>query len=186
MSFKLNLFNRCSICDSNAFLELARNLKNPVDRIIITHAHLDHHLGSEVFNNYAPIYALEETIREITSTAQFVLSSLKENLKGVIQTFLTFPSRTLREGSELIDGVIFSFTKFVKTESPTNLLISLPTLKMMFSGDLVFNQMHFYLADKNFDNWINIMKGFQKNYNFFFSFSILWTTNNKFSFSRKH
>ena len=153
--------------DANEFLAFAKNLKKPIDRIIITHAHLDHHLGSEVFKNIAPIYALEETIREITSISQFVLSSLEENLKGVIPTFITFPNRTLREGSELIDGVIFTFTKFLKTESPTNLLVSLPALKVMFAGDLVFNQIHFYLADKNFDNWINVLKGFQKNYNFY-------------------
>ena len=50
------------------------------------------------------------------------------------------------------------------------LIVSLPVQKIMFVGDLIFNQIHFYLADRNFDNWINVLKSFQKDYNFYFVF----------------
>ena len=154
--------------DALEFLKFTKNLRKPIERIIVTSARLDHHLGADVFKNIAPIYALTETILDITSTAQFVLTNLKQNLQqGIVPTMVTFPTKTLNEGFELIDGVLFSFTKLTKTESNANLIISLPIQKIIFPGDLVSNQVHLYLAEKNFANWINALTVFQKNYNFF-------------------
>ena len=81
------------LSDANELLTLTKTLRKPIDRIVISPAHPDHHLGSDVFKNIAPIYALEETIREISSTSQFTIANLKQNLPGIIPTLAVFPNK---------------------------------------------------------------------------------------------
>jgi glyoxylase-like metal-dependent hydrolase (beta-lactamase superfamily II) len=145
----------------------ARSLNKTIDRVIISHSHPDHYFGLEVFKNVAPIFALDETIREIASSVYYAINRNKGSLDGLIPNVATFPNRIQNEGPEVIDGILFNFLKIQKTESPNTLVLVLPFQRSMFVGDIVFNNVHFYLAEKNFENWISVLKSFQRDFLFF-------------------
>jgi glyoxylase-like metal-dependent hydrolase (beta-lactamase superfamily II) len=152
---------------ANELLVHARSLNKPIDRIVISHSHPDHYFGLEVFTNVAPIYALDETIREIAMTAYYYIGKNKQTLKELVPIYATFPTRVQREVTEIIDGVTFNFMRIQRTEASNTLVMILPAQRSMFVGDLVFNEVHYYLAERNFDSWINTLKDFQRDFLFF-------------------
>jgi hypothetical protein len=115
----------------------------------------------------APIYALDETIREIAMTAYYYIGKNKQTLKELVPIYATFPTRVQREVTEIIDGVTFNFMRIQRTEASNTLVMILPAQRSMFVGDLVFNEVHYYLAERNFDSWINTLKDFQRDFLFF-------------------
>lgn len=152
---------------ANELLLHARSLNKPIDRIVISHSHPDHYFGLEVFTNVAPIYALDETIREIAMTAYYYIGKNKQTLKELVPIYATFPTRVQREVTEIIDGVTFNFMRIQRTEASNTLVMILPAQRSMFVGDLVFNEVHYYLAERNFDSWMNTLKDFQRDFLFF-------------------
>jgi hypothetical protein len=115
----------------------------------------------------APIYALDETIREIAMTAYYYIGKNKQTLKELVPIYATFPTRVQREVTEIIDGVTFNFMRIQRTEASNTLVMILPAQRSMFVGDLVFNEVHYYLAERNFDSWINTLKDFQRDFLFY-------------------
>ena len=152
---------------ANELLVHARSLNKPIDRIVISHSHPDHYFGLEVFTNVAPIYALDETIREIAMTAYYYIGKNRQTLKELAPIYATFPTRVQREVTEIIDGVTFNFMRIQRTEASNTLVMILPAQRSMFVGDLVFNDVHYYLAERNFDSWINTLKDFQRDFLFY-------------------
>ena len=83
-SYIIELPNKLVIFDAqfilpaaNELLIHARSLRKPIDRIILSHAHPDHFFGLEKFSNVAPIYALDETIREMAMSAYYFIGKNK-------------------------------------------------------------------------------------------------------------
>ena len=152
---------------ANEFLLHARSLNKPIDRVIISHSHPDHYFGLEVFTNVAPIYALDETIREIAMTAYYYIGKNRQTLRDLVPMYATFPTRVQRESTEIIDDVTFNFMRIQRTEASNTLVMILPAQRSIFIGDLVFNEVHYYLAERNFDSWMNTLKDFQRDFLFF-------------------
>ncbi|WP_395638565.1 MBL fold metallo-hydrolase [Pseudolysinimonas sp.] len=131
--------------------EFARSLGKPVTRVYISHDHPDHFFGTASFS--APAYALAETRASIDAIGPGALAGAQAALGDAVPETLAAPSITVEPGEEVIDGVRFVFTSISDTEAGTILVISLPDEGIVFAQDLVYNNLHLYIAEHHLDSW---------------------------------
>ena len=142
------------------------SLGKPLDRVIITHIHPDHWMGAPSFSGY-PIYALPEVIGGINAMADYFInyhrSLHQNNADEVIHSEKVLPTEILEEGILEIDGVQLNLIKVLDTESPVNLLVEIPSEKVLIAQDLIYNKVYAYFGDRTssgqycFDNWISAL-----------------------------
>ena len=139
------------------------SLGKPLDRVIITHYHPDHWMGSPSFKGY-PVYALPEVIGGVGGMADYFIgyhtSLHPDNAAEVIHQEKYLPTEALEEGILEIDGVKLNLIKIIDTECPVNLLVELPDEKVLLAQDLIYHKAYGYFGDRtsagqySFDNWI--------------------------------
>jgi glyoxylase-like metal-dependent hydrolase (beta-lactamase superfamily II) len=141
-------------------------LGKPINRIILSHPHVDHALGLEYFQD-VPIYALAEVKGEWEATGEWNRQYKKNEVGDLAADVTVMPTHILSEGTEVIDGLTFVFKKVVNAESPFSLLIELPELKTVVAQDLVYNNVYLCVGIKNregsymFDGWIQNLEALQ-------------------------
>ena len=140
----------------------ARSLGKPVERIILSHIHLDHWSGLEAFLwqfPEAPVYGPCGLADYLRDNGQRILNARRPTLGGRIPAHPTIPNRTLTEGSEFIDGIPFEFRRYLDAESALQLVALLPAQRTLLAFDLAFApDQHVFTVTPHFDNWIAIMR----------------------------
>ena len=135
-------------------LDYVRGLNKSVSRIYVSHSHPDHWNGLSAFAGY-PIYTLPEIKAEISARAG----------RGQADSAAANPAADVREisadvlssGKEVIDGVRFEFEKVSAAEGSVHLLIRLPEISTLVAQDLVYNNVHLYAGQNEFDHWLSVV-----------------------------
>jgi len=160
--------NKLVVIDAQFFRPYAKELKSyiktlkkPVDRILITHSHPDHWLGLEIFSDY-PIYTFPEIHQEIDKAGDFIIKENKPALGELIADAKIVPNHTLKEGMTVIDGLQYEFQKVLKAESTIHLMIRLPEINTLIAQDLLYNNVHLFIGQREFDGWIRAVKEMSK------------------------
>lgn len=63
--------------------------------------------------------------------------------------------RTVDAGEEIIDGVRVSFEAVVNAESSEQLTIGFPEDAILITQDIIWNRVHAFIGEHNFDAWID-------------------------------
>jgi len=131
-----------------------RSLNKPIARLYITHFHPDHHLGAEAFG--APVYALPEVKAKIIAIGDRL--AREESAKfpdepGIIPSHAIKPEFEVEPGVETIGGESFQFEVVRHAEADPSLIIGLPEHRILIAQDLVYNRVHLFLGERNFDGW---------------------------------
>lgn len=140
-----------------------KGLHKPIDRVIITHTHPDHWFGLEFFDD-VPIYALPETKAEIEQAGDMYLQFKRQQLgefAHMIAPRKVVPSHLVQEGTEIIDGLKFVFTRVTGAETGVALLIELPDVQTVIAQDLVYNQVHVFFGETDFVKWPQVLQSLQ-------------------------
>lgn len=119
----------------------AKSLKKPVERIVLSHIHLDHWSGLSVLSAQfpnAPIYAPRGVADYLRAYGQRILDARRSAFGDRIPVRPTIPTHLLSEGTEEIDGVPFEFLRFVDAESALQLVAIMPDQRSLLAFDLVF------------------------------------------------
>lgn len=124
--------------------------------IIITHAHPDHYLGLDNFEDIDR-YALKEVTEEIKKNGEFMLEEYKKTNKNDQHKKLVLPNKEIKEGETVIDGVKFVYKKYVNAESEVQLVIELPELDTIIVQDIMSYGYHPWLRTTDLTNWIDIL-----------------------------
>lgn len=136
---------------------LADSLKKPVTRFYISHGHPDHYIGfGDAFPD-VPVYALEETKKEIEKEGPETLKKRQEQFGGIIARSLHIPEHMQQPGKEIIDGVTFIFEKSQDNEAAVSLVIKVPEAKTCIAQDIVYNKVHLFISG-NSDGWRKALK----------------------------
>jgi len=162
--------NKLIIFDAQFFLpyaaELAayaNSLKKPVDRIVLSHIHLDHWSGLSILFAefpYAPIYAPRGVADYLCAHGQKILDARRPAFGERIPLRPTIPTHVLPEGTETIDGVRLEFLRFVDAESALQLVTIVPDQRTLLAFDLAFApNEHVFTVTGHFDNWMQILDG---------------------------
>lgn len=137
--------------------EYGESLGKPIDRVIITHSHPDHWFGLEYFERL-PIYSLAETKEEIEKFGRTFINAEQKLFGNAVTTRVILPEYEINGGVENIDGLEYEFEKIDDAEAGVQLLIKLPAVATMIVQDIAFNNVHLFIGQKAFDNWIRVLK----------------------------
>jgi glyoxylase-like metal-dependent hydrolase (beta-lactamase superfamily II) len=161
---------RLIVFDGQFFLPYAReaaiyakSLGKPVDRIILSHIHLDHWSGLGVLAEHfpeAPLYAPRGVAEYLRRYSQKILDARRPTFGDRIPRHPTVPTEDLPEGQVAIDGVNFEFRRYADAESALQLVAILPDQRTLLAFDLAFAaNHHVFTVTSHFDNWMAILRG---------------------------
>ena len=140
----------------------AGGLGKPVERIVLSHVHLDHWSGLPVLSAQfpeVPIYAPEGVAEYLRAHGQKILDARRPAFGDRIPRRPTIPTHVLPEGTEVMDGVRFEFLRFVDAESALQLVTIMPDQRCLLAFDLVFApNAHVFTVTSHFDNWTRILE----------------------------
>lgn len=137
------------------FRAYADSLGKPIDRLIITHAHPDHFLGSEAFAD-VDVYALAEVGAKIEEVGQAEVDEKQADFGDAIASTYVVPM-TLEPGTVEIDGVTFEFDVVMNAEAEIQAVTKLPDYGVISVGDIVYSGMHLILAGSP-PTWIEALE----------------------------
>lgn len=140
-------------------VEYARSLGKPIGRLYVSHEHPDHFFGAATFG--APIYALPEVKAAIEVAGDAMAANNHANLGDFVPAMATKPDHTVEPGEETIDGVRLEFRRAENVEAAAILTVALPDRGVIVTQDLVYNQVHPFVADKRFDDWTSALADYE-------------------------
>ncbi len=165
-SYIFELPNSLVIVDTQFLLPFAQEFRSiadstgkPIDRVVITHEHPDHFLGSEAFAD-VDVYALAEVAAAIEANGQAEIDEKTAQFgdEMVASTFVV--PQVIEAGSVEIDGVTFEFEAMVEAEAEIQLVTKLPDYGVVAVGDIVYSRSHLILAG-NPPTWIAALSELQ-------------------------
>ena len=156
------------IFDGQFFLPHAREagayaatLDKPVERIILSHIHLDHWSGLGILADQfpgAPVCSLGGVVDYLRKHAQGILDARRTAFGERIPLHPTIPGVVMAEGRTTIGGVKFEFMRFVDAESAVQLVAIMPDQGVMLAFDLAFAPYeHVFTVTPHFGNWVRIL-----------------------------
>ncbi len=126
------------------FRAYADSLGKPIERVLITHEHPDHFLGSEAFAD-VPVFALEQTAALIAEVGQAEIDEKQAQFGDAIASMFVTPE-VLEPGTIEIDGVTYDFSLVKDAEAEFQLVTKLPDYDVAFVGDIVYSGVHLIMA----------------------------------------
>lgn len=146
------------IPNAKAVLEYANRLKKPITRVYLSHAHPDHFLGLDVFG--VPIYSLAGVKSRMEEIGEWMRGAVAEqwaSTPGMIPDTLAVITDIVVPGVEIISGAKFDFIEMKNGETESALVIAFPDENILIAQDLVYNNTHLFVAEKNFDGWRDVI-----------------------------
>ncbi len=123
--------------------------KKPLSTIYITHEHADHFLGLQVFKEAYPrvrIIASSSVVDRINKIYQKKIDQWKDQF-GSSATSETVAISKYDDGFIRFDGSTIEIVKGVQGDTDDANMLWIPEQKMLVAGDVVFNEMHVYVAE---------------------------------------
>jgi len=144
-------------------LQEIKETKKPLSIIYITHAHADHFLGLEVFQDAYPrvrIIATPAVVDRINNVYQEKIDKWKRILGSGATSRVTAISK--------FDGNFIQFEsshievlKNIQGDTDENTMLWIPGQRILIAGDVLFNDMHVYTAEtdsKARGKWLNSLQ----------------------------
>lgn len=126
------------------FRAYAESLGKPIERVLLTHHHPDHFLGSEAFADL-DVYALAQTSDLIDEVGQAEIDEKQADFGPAIASTFVVP-QVIEPGTVEIDGVMFEFVLVENAEAEFQLVTRLPDYDVVSVGDIVYSGVHLIMA----------------------------------------
>ncbi len=150
--------------ETKEILEFAETLNKPISRVIITHAHPDHFLGTYAFSDYK-VYAHREVSKAIKDNGEAARQVFLSNFGPDMAAPEILAPQYELENNFSVDGIKFEVNTFRDNEADVASTITIPSRKIFISGDLLYNKTHLFPGNNHFENWKQQLKtlGFPDN-----------------------
>ena len=135
-------------------------LGKPVSRVIITHDHPDHWMNLGDTYPDAPAYSTAGTIAALEVAGRPTFDGFGAQLGPVAPVNFRIPTEVLPADGETLDGIEFTYEIVLNAEAEEQVIIRLPQLNTIFTGDLVYNGYHLVLTGR-FDGWLAQLEALQ-------------------------
>ena len=134
----------------------------PISHVIVTHYHADHIYGLQVFKALgAQIVANRKALEYLNSdTARLRLVASRSELAPWIDdnTRLLEADRWIDGPTDLtVGGVLFQIKPVGPSHTPEDVVVFLPSKKLLFAGDLVFRGRIPYVGGADSRQWIKAL-----------------------------
>jgi glyoxylase-like metal-dependent hydrolase (beta-lactamase superfamily II) len=143
---------------SSQYRAYADGLGKPIDRVFLTHAHVDHFFGLGASFADVPIYALPETAKFLQANGEQLRAARQKEYGPFVADKVAYPTNEVPAGDEQIDGITYRVDPVTDTETDYMLTIQLPELGAYIVGDLIYSGGHVYIT-QNTEHWIAVLQG---------------------------
>ncbi|HEY9386663.1 MAG TPA: MBL fold metallo-hydrolase [Nitrososphaeraceae archaeon] len=151
----------------NALGEI-KKINKPILGVIITHPHPDHIGGTTVLLNgtaNVPICSSQITFDHIKNDTEGFIALTKRLHGNDYANQILLPNRIVNSGENVtIDGITYDFKNIGPGEAADMTIVYLPSQKILFTGDLVYNRMHLALVEGRSSDWIKQIEYVRQNY----------------------
>jgi glyoxylase-like metal-dependent hydrolase (beta-lactamase superfamily II) len=149
-------------------LDEIKKINKPILGVIITHPHPDHIGGTAVVLNgtaNVPIYSTPSIFDIMKNDTGGFIALAKQFHGNDYADRIVLPTNIIKSGENVtVDGITYGFEDIGPGEGGDMTLIYLPSQKILFTGDVVNNHMHPFLAEGRSSDWINQIKYIEQNY----------------------
>ncbi|HEY9385484.1 MAG TPA: MBL fold metallo-hydrolase [Nitrososphaeraceae archaeon] len=157
------------LSEGKKVLDEIKKIKKPILGVIITHPHPDHINGAEALLNETanvPIYSTQSTFDIMKNDTGGLIALSKQFLpRNDYSDQTVLPNKVVKsDGNITIDGITYSFEDIGPGEAGDMTLIYLPSQKILFTGDVINNRMHPFLAEGHSSDWIKQIEHIRQNY----------------------
>jgi len=148
--------------DADAVIKMIRSSGKSLSSIFITHGHPDHYFGLEAITAAFPqarVLARPSVVSEIRKTSEERLKYWKPLYKDEMPNRIIIP-KAHRSNLLMLEDQRIDVIDLKKMESRSASVLYIPSMRVLISGDLVYNQVHLWLADKrgSSSGWIKSLK----------------------------
>jgi glyoxylase-like metal-dependent hydrolase (beta-lactamase superfamily II) len=146
-----------TVTEADKLVKAVIQTGRPLKAIIITHPHPDHYNGTCQLLQLAhvPVYATQATIDGIRVTAEAKRSQWKPTYGKDYPDSTCLPDHGVPASASVhIDGDEFQFRDYGPGEALGESIILAPSLHAVFVGDLIYNQVHPWLAEGRSIQWL--------------------------------
>ena len=147
--------------------EIRKVTKQKIVAVVLTHYHADHVYGLQEFKRLgATIYAQRDGLNYLSSETakQRLIASrtdfapwVNENTRLVPADVWIDQSKTIRVG-----GVEFRISRVGPAHAPEDLIVFIPSEKVLFAGDLVFRGRIPFVGNADSRGWMSALDEIQK------------------------
>lgn len=147
--------------------QIAQITPKPITHVIVTHYHADHIYGLQTFKSLgARVIAHRAALAYLNSdTARLRLAASRQELAPWVDenTQLLQADEWLEQAQVLtVGGVKFEINPVGPAHTPEDLVVYLPSEKVLFAGDLVFRSRIPYVGQADSRHWITALDSLLK------------------------
>jgi glyoxylase-like metal-dependent hydrolase (beta-lactamase superfamily II) len=146
-----------TVSDADKLVKTVMQTGRPLRAIVVTHPHPDHYNGTCQLLELAhvPVYATQSTIDNIRATAESKRVQWKSTYGKDYPDTTCVPDHVVpADGSVRIDDVELQFRDYGPGEALGESIVLAPGLRAAFVGDLIYNQIHPWLAEGRSAQWL--------------------------------
>jgi len=145
--------------EGSAGLVELQKIGKPIEAVILTHPHPDHVGGLGVFAAAAPpgtpVYGSAASRDEIAGDPHGYYALSVATMPGDFPAVPQLPTSLVADGQRTaIDGVDFQFSELGAGEAVSATLVTIPSARIAFGGDLTSDQMMPYLIEGRTKQWL--------------------------------
>lgn len=143
---------------ATAFRQYADSLGKPIERLYLSHAHVDHFFGVGAAFTDVEVYAAAATIDVLREQGEQMRAERAAQYGPLVPDRIVLPRNVVVPGMDAIDGIKYELDVVSDTECATQLLITLPDLGVTIAQDLIYSGAHLYItADTR--HWADVLQG---------------------------
>ncbi len=147
--------------------EIRKITKQKIVAVVLTHYHADHVYGLQEFKRLgATIYAQREGINYLASETakQRLIASRVDFAPWVNENTQLVPADVWIDQSKTITvgGVEFRISRVGPAHAPEDLIVFIPSEKVLFAGDLVFRGRIPFVGNADSRGWMSALDEIQK------------------------
>jgi glyoxylase-like metal-dependent hydrolase (beta-lactamase superfamily II) len=146
-------FNRT---DANAIVEMIRRTGRELRYIVLTHAHPDHYLGTDIILEAfagVPVEATSIVLLDFRENAQAAFNQYKSQLGSQIADRVVTPFLLPGNQIEFEGHTLTIFEQQEPGESRGATFIGVDDPRVLLAGDVVYNNVHPVLAECQTEGW---------------------------------
>lgn len=147
--------------------EIRKVSKQKIVAVVLTHYHADHVYGLQEFKRLgATVYAQRDGLNYLASETakQRLIASRTDFAPWVNENTRLVPADVWIDQSKtiMVGGVEFRISRVGPAHAPEDLIVSIPSEKVLFAGDLVFRGRIPFVGNADSRGWMGALDEIQK------------------------
>jgi glyoxylase-like metal-dependent hydrolase (beta-lactamase superfamily II) len=144
---------------ATAFRGYVDGLGKPVERVYLSHAHVDHFFGLGAAFADLEIHAPAATIATLARDGEAMRADRARQYGPLVPPRVVVPGHEVVPGTDVIDGLKYELEIVTGAECDAQLVIGLPDHAVCVTQDLVYSGAHVYVTPDT-SHWVSVLRGF--------------------------